>query len=462
MVSPSNPPSPLASVRGPVLFAEDAGFADEASVFNMAVTHHPHVIIGATDTADVQAAARFARDRALPVAVLNSGHGPSVPASGDAVMITTRRMTGLKIDSAKKTARVEAGVRWGQVIEEAAKVGLAPLTGSSPQVGVVGYTLNGGVSGTLGRAFGYAADHVQEIDVVTADGELHHVTPDSDGELFFALCGGKANFGVVTAMEFSLFPVTELYAGALHFSGDNAREVLEAYQQFTANVPDALTSSMVFLRAPDLPFIPDFMRGRLTVSIRISYLGAARDGEALVAPLRAAAPVLADTVSMMSAADVASIHNDPTEPSAAIEHFAMLEELSPSAMAAILDVAGPDSDRHLTLANVSHLGGALSLPPETANAVRRDVAFAVLALTVVPPGDVNMAGHKDPGLELTGRLTPPGGGRKHPSYLSPADASIESVRLAYDTPTYERLQATKTQYDPSNMFRCNYNIPPRA
>ncbi|WP_204072330.1 FAD-binding oxidoreductase [Planotetraspora phitsanulokensis] len=419
------------------------------------------MIIGATCVADVQAAVRFAGDRNLPVAVLNTGHGPSMSVTGEAVMITTRRMTGVSIDSAKMTARVEAGVRWGQVVEEAAKIGLAPLAGSSPTVGVVGYTLGGGVSVALGRAFGYAADHVLRIEVVTADGELHHVTPDSDADLFFALRGGKGNFGVVTAMEFSLFPVRELYAGALHYSGDNARAVLQAYQRFTADAPDELTSSIVFLRAPDLPFVPEFMRGKLTVSIRVSYLGSARDGEALVAPLRAAAPVLADTVTTMPFADIASITNDPTEPGAAVEHFAMLDELSPPVMEAILDIAGPGSDTRITMVNVTHLGGALGTSPEKANAVgRRDAAFSLFALTAVSPDDV--AAHKNVGLDLIDRLTPSGGARKHPGYLSPADVSVQSVRMAYDEPTYERLQAAKALHDPHNLFRFNHNIPPRA
>ncbi|WP_433555980.1 FAD-binding oxidoreductase [Pseudonocardia xinjiangensis] len=453
----------LASVNGPVFFAGDDGFADEASVFNTAVMHLPYVIVGAAGAADVRAAVHFASEHALPVAVLNTGHGPSVPASGPSVMITTRRMAGVWIDSGKRTARVEAGARWGQVVDEAAKVGLAPLAGSSPHVGVVGYTLGGGVSVALGRAFGYAADHVQVIEIVTADGELRRVTPDSDGELFFALLGGKGNFGVVTAMEFTLFPVAEIYAGALHFSGDNAQEVLEAYERFTSTAPDELTSSIVFLRAPDLPFVPDFMRGRLTVSIRISFLGAAPEGEALIAPLRAVAPVLADTVSTMPFADIASITNDPSEPAAAVEHFAILDELSPSAMEAILDIAGPNSDSSVTMVNLTHLGGALGRPSEKANAVgRRDAAFAIFAFTVVPPGDVVLNAGMDQGLELMRRLTPPGGGRKHPGYLSPADASVESVRLAYDAPTYERLQATKTRYDPRNVFRFTHNIPPRT
>jgi FAD/FMN-containing dehydrogenase len=462
MTQASHSPHPLSTVvKGPVLLPEDAGYADEASVFNLSVTHEPLVIVGATDTDDVRAAVRFARDENLPVAVLNTGHGPSVPVSGEAVMITTWRMAGTTIDEARRTARVEAGVRWGQVVEKAAEVGLAPLAGSSPQVGVVGYTLGGGASVALGRAFGWAADHVRQIDVVTADGELHHVTADSEADLFSALCGGKGNFGVVTAMEFSLFPVRELYAGALHFSGDDAREVLHAYRRFTSGAPNEVTSSIVFLRAPDLPFVPEFMRGKLTVSVRLSYLGSAADGEALIAPLRAAAPALVDTVDVMPFGQLASIANDPTEPGAAVEHFALLEELSPATADAILDVVGPGADTRITMVNLGHLGGAFGIRPATANAVgRRDMAFSVFALTAVAPHDV--AGNEGLGLELIDRLRSSGGVRKHPSYLSPADASAENVRLAYDSPTYERLRTAKTTYDPHNMFRYNHNIPPRG
>lgn len=316
-------------------------------------------------------------------------------------MITTRRMTGVSVDVPRRTARVEAGVRWGQVVDEAAKVGLAPLAGSSPQVGVVGYTLGGGVSVALGRAHGYAADHVTAADVVTADGVPRHVTPDSDPDLFFALLGGKGNVGVVTALEFGLFPLTELYAGFLQFAGEHARAVLEAYRSLTATEPDELTSSVVLLHAPDLPFVPEFMRGRLSVFVRVAYLATDAEGEALLAPLRAVAPALV---------------------------------------------------------NVTQLGGALGRKPERPNAVRRDVAFAMFALTVVPPGatlDTDVA------AELTGRLTRPDS-RKHPGYLSPADATVEGVRLAYDEATYARLRAAKSTWDPGNMFRWNHNIPPAA
>src|ERR1700755_1470721 len=187
-------------VAGPVLRPGDGGYADEADGFNLAFRHKPTLIVGAANASAGQEAVRFAGDHALPVAVVATGHGPSIVADG-AVLITTRRMTGMTVDPARQVARVEAGVRWRQAVDQAATMGLAPLCGSSPTVGVVGYTLGGGLSVTMGRAYGWARDQVRALDVVPADGELRNVSPESDSDLFWALRGGKSNFGVVTAME---------------------------------------------------------------------------------------------------------------------------------------------------------------------------------------------------------------------------------------------------------------------
>ena len=197
------------------------------AVFNTVVSHQPAIVVGAANADDVVVAVTFAAHHGLHVAVLNTGHGPSVPALSDTLMITTRRMSKIEIDADNGCARVEAGVLFRDLVEASAARGLAPLPGSSPGVGVVGYTLAGGASLTMGRKFGWAADHVSSIDVVTSDGRLRRVSSRSEADLFGALLGGKSNFGVVTAMEFALFPVTQLYAGALFYSGEHVRDVLE-------------------------------------------------------------------------------------------------------------------------------------------------------------------------------------------------------------------------------------------
>ncbi|WP_308282864.1 FAD-binding oxidoreductase [Pseudonocardia nigra] len=297
----------ISGVRGPVLRRGAEGFDGERAGFQTASRHEPDVLVGATGAEDVRAAVTFAAERGLPVTVEATGHGRAVPALGG-VLIQTRRMTGVSVDPAGRTVRIEAGVRWGQVIDAAAVHGLTPLSGSSPEVGAVGYTLGGGL-GLLARTYGYAADHVRSIDVVTGDGEARHVTADSDPDLFWALRGGGGGFGVVTALEIDLVPVATIYGGTLFFAA--GPDVLAAFQEWTALVPEELTSSVGMMTFPDVPGAPESLRGRFVASVHLAFAGAAAEGERLVAPLWAAGPVLRDTLAEMPFAASASIHNDP-------------------------------------------------------------------------------------------------------------------------------------------------------
>lgn len=450
-----------AEAGGPVLTPGEEGYEEEVAVFNLAVTHHPAVVVGATSPEDVALAVRGAGRLGLNIAVLNTGHGPVLPATEDTLMITTSRMSDITIDPDAQTARVQAGARFGQLVTDAAAHGLAPLPGSSPGVGVVGYTLAGGSSITMGRKYGWASDHVTRIEAVTADGELRHASATSESELFSALLGGKSNFGVVTAMEFGLFPVTHLYAGALFFSGSDAGAVLEAYRRFTSTAPDDMTSGIAFLNFPPLPDLPEFMRGRLALAVQLSYVGQEAEGERLIAPLRQAATPLLDTVSTIPYAEFGSIGMDPTDPIAAVEHFGLLDEMTPETVRVIIDAVGADSGSRINLVNIRQLEGAYSRPPATPHAVGgRDAAFSVLTIAVVPPGQ-EVSSYANSGQELFDVLRPWLSPRKHPGFLAPADATVQATREAYDPAVYERLQAVKALYDPENRFRVNHNIPPR-
>lgn len=165
------------------------------------------------DAADVAAVVEFAARNGLRVAAQGTGHNAGVlPSLDDTILLSTRRMRGVEIDARGRTARVQAGTLWGEVTAAATKVGLFPLAGSSPDVGVVGYTLGGGLS-WLGRKHGLAANHVTAIDLVTPDGTFVRATRTSHTDLFWALRGGTGNVGVVTALEFDLLPYGSVYAG---------------------------------------------------------------------------------------------------------------------------------------------------------------------------------------------------------------------------------------------------------
>lgn len=450
------------AVNGPVFTTDTPGYDSELAVFNTAVRHRPVVAVGAANEFDVCEAVKFASCRDLKVAVLNTGHGPSMAADADTLMITTRRMCGITIDAENSSARVLAGVRFGQLVEAAAQYGLAPLPGSSPGVGVVGYTLSGGASSTMGRKYGWAADHVSAIEVVTADGQIRRVSAHSEADLFGALLGGKGNFGVVTAMEFALFRVTSLYAGALFYSGEHAGQVLAAYRQLTLSAPNEMTTGFALLNLPPLPGLPSFMQGKLTVSVRVSYVGDPYAGTRLIEPLRQVAPVLADTVASIPYTQFGSITNDPTDPAPAVEHFGLLRELTEDTVASLIDVAGPDATSPINIIDVRHLQGAFSKPAPFPNAVgARDAAFAIFGLTVVPPGQ-HVSDYLHPGRELLAALRPWLHDNGNPSFLGPDDISEERTRQAYDPGAYAKLRAVKAIYDPHNRFRLNHNIPPRA
>jgi FAD/FMN-containing dehydrogenase len=441
-----------------VLLPGQAGYDDERAGYNLLADHRPAVLVGATGPADVMAAVAFATDRDLPVGVLNSGHG--APATDpDAMLINTRRMQGVRVDPFTRVARVEAGATWDRVIHEAAAFGLAPLNGSASSVGAIGYILGGGL-GVLGRTFGYAADHVHSIDVVTAHGALRTATPHQFADLFWALRGGKGNFGVVTSAEISLFPVSRLYGGGLLFRGSNAPEVLNAYRRWVKKVPEEMSSSIALIRFPLGPEFPPELRGRFIVHVRIAYHGSAADGEELVRPLRKAAVPLLDTVADMPYTDVEKIHNDPVEPFRLHERTAYLNGLDEDAVDAFVDVAGPDSTCPLRLVELRHLGGALSRPPEVPNAVGiRDGEFLLyMASEADPAGNVR---HLEEYADLvSAQMAPWSTGGTSVNFLGAGNATQDWVRTAYAPDDYRRLVRTKRNYDPENIFRITHNIPP--
>jgi FAD/FMN-containing dehydrogenase len=397
----------------------------------------------------------FAAAADLPVSVQATGHGGVGPGAG-AVLISTRRMTEVSIDPDARLARVGAGVRWRQVMDEAAKYGLAPLNGSSPSVGVVSYTLGGGL-GPLARPYGWAADRVRAIDLVTADGRLRRVTAEQHPDLFWALRGGKGNFGVATALQFELLPVSTIYAGGLFFSGEAALPVLHGYRRWLRTVPDEMTSSIALLRLPPTADAPAPLRGTLTVHVRISFAGPADEGERWLAPLRGIGPRILDTVATMPFAENAAIHMDPVDPLPAYERTIALRDLDDVAIDTILSLAGPDADCPLLIVEVRHLGGALRRQPEHPNAVgNRNAAFNFLAASAGPPDAAEtIIGYAD---KMLSALAPWGTGGRLLNFLGAVPP--EQFRDAWEPRDYERLAAIKATYDPANRFRVNVNIPP--
>ena len=240
-------------------------------------------------------------------------------------------------------ARVGAGVRWAQVLEDAAPHGLAPLAGSAPDVGVVGYTTGGGL-GPVARSYGFASDRVRAFDVVTGDGQLLRATPAENADLFWGLRGGKGALGIVTAVEFDLVRLTEIYGGALYFDAHDADQVFRSWASWCKDLPEEATTSAAFLRLPPAPGVPAPLAGRTTLSIRFAWVGAKADGEDVLAPIRALATPLIDAVGPMPYAALGAIHSDPVDPMPVHEEHGLLAETPSSCVDEFLAHVGAESE----------------------------------------------------------------------------------------------------------------------
>lgn len=439
----------------PILVAGGPDLDEETAAFNLAVRHRPALVVRARCANEVAAAVRFGIATGQPVAVQATGHGATRPVEGG-ILVTTHRMQELSVDPVTRTARIGAGVKWARVIEAAVPYGLAPMSGSSSDVGAVGYTLGGGL-GPLGRRYGFAADHVRSIEIVTGDGRMRTVTADDDPELFWALRGGKGNFGIVTAIEVDLMPVGQLYAGGIFYAGDHAAAVLHRWRTWVDTLPEETTSSIALLRAPDAPDVPEPMRGKLTVHLRVSHSGDVADGPALVAPMRDAAPVMMDTVRPMSFAETDSIHQDPDHPMPAWETGMQLSSLPEAAIDGLLATAGPAADVPLILVELRHLGGALARPAAVPNAVAgRDAAFSVLVLGPAVPGLEEAVPAAAGAVKRV--LAPYDAGTRLVNFLGDT-AGPEEVAAAWSPDAAARLIALKHRYDPHALFTSGHALP---
>ena len=315
-----------------------------------------------------------------------TGHGaaPLEPLDG-AMLLRTTRMRQVDIDPATRTARAEAGAVWQDVIVPAAEHGLAALAGSSPGVGVTGYTLGGGL-GWLARRYGLAANSVTAAELVTPGGDLVRAA-GHEPDLLWAVRGG-GGVGVVTALEMRLYPVRQLYAGDLFFPIQRTAEVLHAWREWTATVPDDVTSVGHILRLPPLPEVPEPLRGRAFAMVEAAYLGDAGTGAELIQPLRRLGPEL-DTFAMIPASALGQLNMDPSQPASGEGDRAFLADFPAAAIDALVAVAGPDAKTPPDSVEVRHLGGALARPVPGGGAQPSiDASYLLYAAGATPTPDL--------------------------------------------------------------------------
>jgi hypothetical protein len=459
MSSPISPPLEIdlarlrSAVAGDVTGPGEDGYDAARGAWNLVADLRPAAVVHAASADDVAAVVRHAAEHDLKVAPLATGHGAvALPPLGDAILLRTERLAGLSVDPAARTARVEPGAKWGPVADAAGEHGLVGLGGSSPTVGVTGYTLGGGL-GWLARKEGLAANRVIAVELVTGTGEHVRVDAGSDPELFWSLRGGGGP-GVVTALEFSLLELATSYAGSVAFDAEHAPAVFAGYMEWAAAAPREATSMIRFVTLPPLPQIPEELRGRPLVDITLAYAGGAAEGEPVVAPLRGLAPAVYDRLGEITGANLCRMAGDPEDPVPGIGGHAMLGALDDDLVAAFIAAAGPDSGSPLVSAGVRHLGGALAEAPADGGALGAldaDWALFMVGVPMTPELGAAIPEHQ---RQVIDALAP---ARREHVYANFQDPPAPASAL-FDAATCDRLRAVRDAVDPDRVIIAKHPV----
>jgi FAD/FMN-containing dehydrogenase len=408
---------------GPVHLPGSRGYDEQRAALKVP-TPDPILVAEASGVADVRAAIAWTRRHDLPLAVQATGHGTMVPSDGG-LLVKTSRLSTVLVDPDRRIAKAGAGARWGAVIEAAAPFGLAPLCGTSADVGVAGYTLGGGF-GWLARKFGLAADSVLRAEVITADGDQLSVTPEAHPDLFWAIRGGGGNFGVVTSLEFRLAPVGTVVAGSAVFPFERAADLLAGYREWEPS--RELSTTVVLSATPDGPRL-------VAHGVHLGDPGSAQDD---LAPLLAMAGTpLSESFTTMTFPEI-------DLPSLYPANFEIFDTLSDPAITALVAAVTDEVAVPANEVEVRRWGGAIGdAGPGTGPAGHRDVPFAV---TIEGP------------FESAEPVRPYATGGSFLNFTKRQDRT----RSAFTEANFQRLREVKRSYDPDNVFHRNFNIPPAA
>ena len=447
-------------VRGEVITPDNESYEEARTVHNGMIDRRPRAVVRCADVTDVRAVVRVAGEEGLDLAVRGGGH--SVPGFGtadDALVADLSAMTGVRVDPAARTARIEGGGTWGDLDHATHGFGLATTGGIISTTGVGGLTLGGGI-GHLVRGCGLSCDNLLSADVVTADGELVTASEDQHPDLFWALRGGGGNFGVATSLEFRLHPVATIYGGPIFYPLEHARHVLEFYDDFIAKAPEQLGAFFAFQIAPPLPFIPEDRHGETMCAIVACWSGAVEEGEPALAPtLEDAGPVVAHHVGPMPYPALNSAF-DGLYPDG-LQHYwkaNFARELTPGAIEAHLE-HGPRVPSVHSSMHIYPMDGAVDRVPADATAfAHRDARYAIVIAGMWPDAADNEANTRwvRDYYAATAPHSEDGG---YVNFMAGDDQ--HRIRANYGD-NYDRLAAIKETYDPNNLFHLNQNILPKT
>jgi FAD/FMN-containing dehydrogenase len=446
-------------VRGRVITAADADYDAARAVHNGMHDRRPRAVVQCRDAADVMLAVAAARDGGLDLAVRGGGH--SVPGFGtvnDGLVIDLSPMRYVRVDPAKKVARVGGGATWGDVDHATYPFGLAAPGGVISTTGVGGLTLGGGI-GYLTRSVGLSIDNVLSVDVVLADGRQVTASDYQNEDLFWALRGGGGNFGVVTSFEFQLHEVGDVVGGPMFFEVENAVAVLQCYRDYMlGDAPEQLGCLFGWQIAPPLPFIPEGRHGDLFCVLVVCWNGRHDRADDVLRHLRSAAEVKAQAVDVMPFPTLNSAFDDLARKGMRNYWKAdFITELPDEAIAAHIEHGK----------KTPHLSSSMHLHPINGAAQRvgadetafghRDKNFApvIVGMWDDPADDeANIRWVKDYYAAIHPYSASDGG------YVNFMSADDDQRAPANYGANYERLRAVKATYDPHNLFHVNQNVAP--
>src|SRR3954447_4467935 len=443
-------------LSGQYVTPEDSNWDEARLAWNLAVDQRPAAVAIPETVEDIVKVVCYARSQGYRVAGQATGHNAHPLAEGldYTVLVKTHEMRQVQIDATARVARAQAGALWMDVTYPAADHGLAPLAGSSPDVGVAGYSLGGGIS-WLGRKYGLAANRVIAIEYVDADGTIKRASAVENPDVFWAMRGGGGSFGIVTHIEMRLYPVSEVYAGWLIFPMERAEEVLTAWREWVETVPDEVTSVGRLLLVPPLPGIPEPLRGRRLVVVEAAMIMDEERASKLLKPLRKLGPEM-DTFATIPATGLQELHMDPPNPVPGKGDHMLLRDLTPAGIEKVVAVAGAKSTSPLLSVEFRHLQGEVGRAGlGNGAAASFDAKFAMfeVGMTMDPVMDAAVSAYLPVVKEALARYD---SGRE---YLNFAEHRTDPRRL-WTADAYERLRRVKGQHDPIDLFRANHPVSP--
>jgi FAD/FMN-containing dehydrogenase len=444
-----------ARLRGEIVAPADAAYEAARMVYNAMHDRRPALIVRAAGVADVIATVRFAGDHDFPLALRGGGH--SVPGFGtcdDGIVLDLGRMRGMRVDPARRTVRAEGGCTWADLDHATHAFGLATPGGTVSSTGIAGLTLGGGI-GYLARRYGLSCDNLVSADVVSADGSFVTCSEERDKELFWAVRGGGGNFGVVTAFEFRLHPVSDILGGPIFYAVD--ADVLRAYRDFITDAPEDLGAIFALTLAPPLPFLPEEWHGKPVAVVLSCWTGAADEGGEILKPLGDWGRVVGAYVGRMPYPAINRLFDELLPPG--LQHYwkgDFVRELPDEAVA----VHVKHGARVPTGASGAFLfpidGACHRVAPEQTAFAWRDATFATVIAGVWPnPADNerNIAWVR----RYHEALRPYSEEGGYVNFMSADDRDRVGVNYRQN---YDRLVEIKRRYDPENRFRFNQNIRP--